>query len=137
MLLRRKLMRFYTFDAVQKALKKAEKYGYLNDQEFAKKFIELRKTSKSRQEVSAGLYERGLRNFEELLESLYPQKDEVAVARAWLHKRHSIVPDLRESTDDEPRDSLDWQLKRKLYQSLSRRGFSYETIGKVLDDFFE
>ncbi|MCL2547695.1 MAG: recombination regulator RecX [Symbiobacteriaceae bacterium] len=130
-LLLRKLAESFTCSAVEHALLKAEEHGYLNDAYYAERFIDSRKKDKSRQEVRNGLHERGLKEYDDLLELHYTLDEEQEVARICLAKQlrrlgvdHSATP--------ESEQILSWQQRRKLFQALMRRGFSYLTIENVL-----
>ena len=134
MRLRRKLSQRFTIEAVEFAARKAVAYGYLNDGDYAKRYINSRKKNKSRQEIRQGLWERGIRGYDTLLEELYPLEDEEDIARTWLQKRYLRGDLLRGLEEGGNNPQVERSLKRKMHQSLMRRGFSYLTVSIVLKD---
>ena len=122
--LRQKLkQRDYPDDIVEQAIAYVKSFGYINDEMYAKRFVENRKGSKSRQELRAALYQRGIATeyIDMAFEEVYSREDELDAIRTLVSKRKFSVA---ESDDGE---------KKKLFSYLARKGFKYEDIRKVLE----
>ena len=129
--LQRKLAEKYCIRAVEKAIQRAEEAGYIDDHSYTERFVRSRKKDKSRQEIRQSLRERGIRIDEALFTELYTEEEEAEVARAVLERRYLRMERIAENPDELP-----WQMKRTLYQTLLRRGFSYSNTESVIRDLF-
>ena len=112
----------FSEEVIEQALEYVKSFGYINDANYAERFVANRQSSKSRREIYASLCEKGVsREIAELaLENGYAQYDEVETIRAIATKRHYSET---ERTDAE---------KKKLFDYLVRRGFRYEDIRQVI-----
>ncbi|MCR4605537.1 MAG: recombination regulator RecX [Eubacterium sp.] len=74
--------------ATEFAIEYASGYGYLDDKRYAQKYVEYKKTTKSRMEIIYKLREKGVSEYdmEEALES-YTSEDEYAALKVRLAKR--------------------------------------------------
>ena len=120
--LRQKLERDgYTTDVVEEAVSYVKSFGYINDENYARIYIDSRKNRKSRKEIFAKLLQKGIdrevvdRGFEECYEGEDARK---AIAQI-LKKKHY---------DPETADRKETQ---KILGYLSRKGFGYEDIFSV------
>lgn len=112
----------YPEDITDMAVEYVKSFGYLNDLEYARRFVESRKQSKSRKEIYALLAGRGLEGalIEQVLEEAYDSQDARRAIRRILDKKR-YCPET--ATEKE---------KQKIYASLARKGFRYEDIRHVI-----
>lgn len=112
----------YPKEAVQDALDYVKSFGYVNDEDYARRFAENRKKSKSRREIQSLLLQKGLsrEEVESALEEVYGQEDALDAIRRLAKKRHY---DPATATSKE---------KQKLCAYLTRKGFRYEDIRQVI-----
>lgn len=121
--LREKLRQgLYPEDIVEEALAYVRSFGYLDDLQYAKDLIESRKDKKSKKEIYALLCKKGVppEQVREAFESCYPEEGESDAIRRILEKK-------RVDPEHASREEL-----RKLCGYLSRKGFRYEEISRVL-----
>ena len=113
----------YPEEVVEQAIDYVKSFGYIDDLNYAKRFVESRKTSKSRKEIYAALMQKGLNKVyvEEALSTCYAYEDELQTIRGLLIKKHFS-----------PENSSEEQ-KMKLIAYLVRKGFAYESVRKVLE----
>lgn len=112
----------YTEEIIEQTIAYVESFGYINDLNYAKNFIESKKNKKSKKEVYALLKTKGLSSetIEQALEECYKSEDtEQAILNLLRKKRF------------EPGVTSDKEL-HKIYASLARKGFSYEDIRHVI-----
>lgn len=112
----------YTEAIVEDAIAYVKSFGYLNDWEYARSFIEGRKQRKSRRELLGGLLQRGIakEEAERALEEYYDQEDSETAIEALLRKKKF-----------EP-ENADYIQKQKMGGYLMRKGFKYEEIRQIL-----
>ena len=122
--LRRKLTTGgYTEEAAEEAIAYVKSFGYLNDWEYARSFIEGRKNRKSRRELGAALCQKGIgrEEAERALEEFYDTEDSEAAVRELLRKKKF---DLK---------TADYVQTQKMAGCLMRKGFRYDEIRRVLE----
>lgn len=125
--LRQKLkQKTYEDDVVEQAIDYVKSFGYVDDFKYAQRFVENRKKTKSKQEISAMLSQKGVSRglISEALEMCYSSEDAVEAIRYLAEKKH-YSPE--ESTDKET---------KKIYDYLLRKGFCYEDIRQVIQVSF-
>ncbi len=116
----------FSAEIIQKTCKTLKEYGFINDNVFAKTWIESRITNsfglkKIRQElklkgIAAGLIESNIA----AIQDTYPQKDiAMKLAKAQLAKMDELTPE---------------RAKQRIYGYLLRRGFVSETIIDVIEE---
>lgn len=121
--LRRKLYEGgYPEEVVKEAMAYVKSFGYINDAEYARSFIEGRKNKKSRAELYAALLGKGIarEEAEQALEEYYDGEDSMAAMEALLRKKRF-----------EP-ETADYVQKQKMGGYLMRKGFHYDEIRKAL-----
>ena len=126
--LREKLRRaMYPEKAVEGAVEYVRSFGYLDDGRFAENFVRSRKNLKSRKEIHALLAQKGVpsEQIEAAFEICYGEEDEQAAAAALLRKK-KFDP-----------DSADEDKLRKICAYLGRKGFGYETVRQVIQNYSE
>lgn len=124
--LREKLRQgLYTEDMIEEAVRYVKSFGYVDDSKYAKNFIESKKESKSKKEIYALLCTKGISReeidlaFEECYDT---QSERDAIAEILRKKRFESW-----SGDDEK--------IRKIYGYLARKGFQYEDIRQVVQNY--
>lgn len=117
----------YPKEAIDHAVEYVKSFGYLDDFRYARQFIQSRSNSKSRREIYAKLCQKGISSdkielaFEECMES----GGEEEAIRQLVRKKRII---LSQATDEE---------LHKLYGYLSRKGFRYDDIRQVIQNYDE
>lgn len=122
--LRRKLIQGgYPEDVAGHAVAYVKSYGYINDYEYARRFVEDKKEKKSRQEIYALLSAKGLKNalIEEVLERYCTPEDTLKAVREAVRKRGY---DLEHAAEKD---------RQRCLAYLARKGFRYEDICLALD----
>jgi regulatory protein len=107
-------------------LKKLESLGFINDKEFAKWWIEQRKTFHpgGQRLLKLELFKKGISR--EIVDSILTEEgpvDELSVAKKVVEKKLKVWRGL-------PKEAL----RRKLTGVLARRGFSWDIIKEILKD---
>lgn len=112
----------YTDDVIEKALQYVKSFGYVEDGNYAERYIRNRQNVKSKKELYAALCQKGVSRecIENAMESCYEERDELeAIQRIVEKKRFS------------PEDSTDVE-KKKIYDYLLRKGFKSEDVRQVI-----
>lgn len=111
----------FSKEAVEDALAYVRSFGYLNDANYARKYVEYNKDRKSIQRIRFELMRKGIeKNLVDEAIDRCEDMDEMQVLRRYLHKKWNR----REKPDEK-------ELNR-LMASLSRQGFSSHDIWQVL-----
>ena len=121
--LRTKLLRNdYPSDIVEEAIAYVKSFGYINDAEYTRSFIENRKEKKSKKEIYAALCQKGLPKdlIETALEECYADDDSIAAIEAIVRKKKF-----------DPK-STDYKEMQKMMGYLVRKGFRYDDIRRVI-----
>mgnify|MGYP003434102493 CR=1 FL=1 len=122
--LRQKLkQKEYPDDVVEQAIAYVKSFGYINDANYAKRFVDNRKGTKSKRELRAALQQRGIdtEHIEAAFAEVYSSDDALEAIQRIVSKRKFSVTDC---------DEIE---KKKLFAYLARKGFQYEDIRKVLE----
>ena len=121
--LREKLTRNeYSADIVEAAISYVKSFGYINDYEYARSFIESRKERKSRREIYMQLVGKGVSRelIDEAFEESYEREDSTEAIRRLLEKKHY------------DRENTTLEEKKKIMAYLVRKGFGYDDIRKTM-----
>ena len=121
--LRTKLLRNdYPSYIVEEAIAYVKSFGYINDAEYTRSFIENRKEKKSKKEIYAALCQKGLPKdlIETALEECYADDDSIAAIEAIVRKKKF-----------DPK-STDYKEMQKMMGYLVRKGFRYDDIRQVI-----
>lgn len=112
----------YPEDVIDAAVQYVESFGYINDGNYARRFVENRQQVKSKREIQAALLQKGVPRdvIQQAMEDSYEDMDESEAIQSLVRKRHF---DVETATDAE---------KKKMQDYLLRKGFRYEDISKVL-----
>ena len=111
---------------IEQAIEYVKSFGYIDDAKYAQRFVESKKKTKSKQEMTAMLSQKGVnREFIALaLEECYTSEDAVEAIRHLAEKKNYSF---QESTDKE---------KKKICEYLLRKGFYYDDIRQVIQVSF-
>lgn len=126
--LREKLRQgLYPKEIIEKAIDYVRSFGYLNDARYAENFILSRRNSKSRKEIHALLLGKGISDEEISIafENCYGNQEEQEAVRRILEKKRV-----------NPKTADDREMQ-KIYGYLARKGFRYETIRQVTQNYNE
>lgn len=119
--LRERLLRKYEIEGVEKTIAKLFEYGYLNDSDFAERWVAERQKKKGKRALYFEMLKKGIKK-ETIELALEPVTGEVEVESA----RELLVRKRAYHSLPEPEKS------QKQTRFLAARGFSYEVIKKVL-----
>ncbi len=113
----------YPDDIIDQTLDYVKSFGYVNDLEYARNFVDSRKDRKSRREIYMLLCRKGLpeREIEQALEECYGQDAPVEAMKKLMKKRHY-----------DP-DTATYEEKKKFMAYLMRKGFSYDDVRRATD----
>lgn len=114
----------YSDEAVEEAIRYVKSFGYINDAEYVRSFIDSRKEKKSKKEIYAALKQKGVDSdiIEQVFEEMdYGEEDSRQAIEALMRKRNYNP------------DSVDLKEKQKLMGYLMRKGFRYEDVNSVLN----
>ena len=126
--LREKLVQgLYPEEAIETAISYVRSFGYLDDARYAMNFVQSRKSSKSRREILYQLCQKGIskETAKEAVEAGFDQEDETDAIRRILEKKRV-----------DPGTATPQQMQ-KLYGYLARKGFRYEDIRQVIQNYDE
>lgn len=128
--LREKLRQgLYPEDAAEEAVRYVKSFGYLDDSRYAENFVRSRQGGKSRREIQALLLRKGISadKIEAAFEACYSDDEggeEEAVRKILKKKGFS------------PEESDEVQT-RKIYAYLARKGFRFDTVRQVIQNYNE
>ena len=117
----------YSDSVIERVLFFLEKYGYVDDWEYAQRYLRQRQKMNPRGQflLKRELREKGIED--SLIEKAFcavPQEELSEALKVLGRKAYRY-------------DLLDSKDRHKLYQLLLRRGFSYDTAKKALDIYFK
>ena len=124
--LREKLrLGLYPQEIIDAAVGYVRSFGYLNDARYAENFVRSRQGMKSRREIRAQLLQKGVPSemIEDAFEACGEEGGEADAIRRLLEKKRfdPVCADEREI--------------QRLYGYLARKGFSYETVRQVIQNY--
>ena len=110
---------FYPEEAINEAVEKARKFGYINDDRYAQRYISTYKDKFSKLKLKYKLMERGIDK--ETIENCFEdiEIDELPVIEKLLEKKHYFITEEKEK-------------KQKIIASIMRQGFKYGDIKDVI-----
>ena len=124
--LKRKLEEgLYPKEITEQAIAYVKSFGYINDYRYALNFIECRQEKKSRREIQALLAQKGLdpETAACAMEEAYAEKGDQEAIRKILERKH-----FTEIMEDPER-------LQKVFGYLARKGFRYEDIRRVVQNY--
>ena len=112
----------YPDEIVEQALNYVKSFGYVEDENYAKRFVDSKKRVKSRKEIYAALCQKGIakETIERAMEACYEEEGEQEAIRRILEKKHFFD---KQATEAE---------RTKIYGYLMRKGFRCEDIRQVI-----
>lgn len=112
-------------DIAQEAIEYVRSFGYVDDARFAENFIRSRQGTRSRREIRAALLKKGVSAelIDQAFEACYDESSEEAAIRRLLQKKKFDPGHIREEE------------RQKLYAHLARKGFRYETVRQVIQNY--
>lgn len=115
----------YPQEAIDEALRFVKNHRFINDEDYGLRYVEYHSRNKSERQIRYELQQKGLEKdvIEELLEG-HPV-DEEAQIRNYIKKKR-INP-----------QEMEFSERRKVTAALGRKGFSFETVNRVLGNFYE
>lgn len=109
----------YPIQAVEHAIAYVKSYGYIDDVSYARRYIEYRSSRKSRKQLRMELYSKGISS-EIISQVMEESRDgEIDVIKALILKKSASL------------HTMDEEAKRKLKNSLMRKGFVYTEIDRA------
>ena len=126
--LREKLRQgLYPPEAVEAAISYVKSFGYLDDARYAENFVQSRKASKIRREILYQLCQKGVSReiAQQVVEECFDGQGETEAILKIIEKKRV---DLRTATPEQ---------MQKLYGHLARKGFRYEDIRQVIQNYDE
>lgn len=119
-------------EAQEFAIKKAQKYGYIDDSQYCENFINQHKNMSGwgEKKIFSALIQKGVEYnlAKEKLEELYSKEESLSVAFNCAKKKLEIL---------NKREKDPQKIKQKLYAFLVSRGYSYEVIQIILSKIKE
>lgn len=115
---------YYPQVAIETALAFGKKYHYIDDKRYAENFIREKGKKLSKRELEYKLQQRGITK--EIYQSFYESIEDIQEDAALEQLIRKKNVNFSEITIEE---------KQKLYAYLIRKGFSYETIRKKVNEF--
>lgn len=112
----------YQDDDVEEAIAYVKSFGYVNDLEYARSFIESRKGRKSRKEMYAALEQKGIQG--ETIDQAFEESYEIGDSQA------AIEEIIRKKRFDP--ETAEYAEKQKLAGYLMRKGFAYEDVRRAV-----
>lgn len=110
---------------IDSVIEKLKRKGMINDEEFARAWMEARSKKKGKRAIKAELYQKGIDKeiIEEVMSDEFMVHGEKETASQLLEKKMRIWKNLSEM-----------ELKKKAYNFLLRRGFEYEIVRGVVEN---
>ena len=114
----------YPDDIIDKTIDFLKNHKYIDDVQFADRFIEINKNIKSKKQIVSKLYEKGIKKdiIDDAINKIDIDELEEAVAKKNLLKKCPNYYNITITKEE----------KNKLYGFLARKGFSYDTINKIM-----
>ena len=127
--LRDKLKQSKKYDdkVIDETIKFLKKHNFINDKEYAYRFLELHKDRYSEKVIRQKLYQKGIDKkliAEVFLDNEVTFDSEELIKKLLIKKCPSYYED---------KDEMDIKEKQKLYAYLARKGFSYDDISSVMN----
>lgn len=118
----------YSDKIIDESIKFLKKYNYINDEEFAKRYIELQGHKETFKVMRQKLYVKGVPKnlIDKVLNEAEKSYDEMSVARNLLAKKY---PNFEQEVV-----SMDMKQKQKVYQYLLRKGVKYDIVLKLVKE---
>lgn len=120
--LKKKLIKNFDEESVVKVISKLKNQGFLNDIDFAQRYTE--QSKKGKRLVKMELLKKGVDK--ELIEDVINEKDDDVE----IENARKLAKKVFEKYQKEPAQII----KQKIYERLTRRGFSYDIFKEIIKD---
>ena len=112
----------YPDDIIEQAMAYVKSFGYVEDENYARRFVLSRQNSKSKKEIYASLCQKGVakETIDKVMEECYEMEEERGAIQKILEKKRFCA---EKATEAE---------KAKICGYLLRKGFRYEDIRQVI-----
>lgn len=120
--LRTKLLKNFDEIAVEKAISKLKEQGFINDNEFVERYVE--QSKKGKRLVRMELMKKGIDK--KIIEQVIHRKDD----KTELENAKKLAEKVMAKYQKEPTQVV----KQKIYERLTRRGFSYDIYKQAIRD---
>lgn len=116
----------YTDEVIDDTIKFLKKHNFINDSDFAKRFVELHGNQYSEKILKQKLYQKGIdkKTIDKVFEENEINLDSISLIRKLLLKK---CPDYYEN-----KDKMDLKERQKIFAYLFRKGFNYDDIESVM-----
>jgi regulatory protein len=111
---------YYPEEIIDQAIEYAKGYNYINDVNYAIRYIEYKSNSKSKLEIFSELKQKGIST--DIIKSLYEEMN--------IDDNEVILKLIKKKVNN--MNELDEKQSKKLYMYLIRKGFKYEDIEKAV-----
>ncbi len=113
----------YSIYHAKLAVEYASSFGYIDDLQYARYFVDMSCKGRSRRDIEGRLYQRGIDK--DIISQVLSETDRDEEGAIWqaLRKKSVTMENLSE---------LDFEQKNRLFGYLMRKGFSMDCINKVL-----
>lgn len=118
----------YNDEIIDETIKFLKKYNYINDEEFAKRYIELHSKKETLKIIKQKLYIKGVNKniIDKVVSDNLNLVDEEQVAKSLLIKKY---PNFNDEIIN-----MDIKQKQKVYQYLLRKGVNYDIILRIVKE---
>lgn len=114
----------YDDETIESSIEKLKKLRLLNDQEFAKAWVQSRSRKLGKKSIKQELFQKGIAK--ELIEKVMSvSEDEETIAQKLLKKKSKVWKDL-----------APLEFKKKAFGFLGRKGFEYSVIEKAIKIYY-
>ena len=112
----------YPDDIIEQAMAYVKSFGYVEDENYARRFVLSRQNSKSKKEIYASLCQKGVakETIDKVMEECYEMEEERGAIQKILEKKRFCAEKAAEAE------------KAKICGYLLRKGFRYEDIRQVI-----
>ncbi len=121
---------FFPRQAIEEAIDYVTGYGYLDDERYARQYIEYYATTKSRRKLLLDLTQKGIEK--DLIQRLFYELEE----ESKMTDETVLIENILKKKHLEPA-SMDYKERQKIMAHLNRKGFSSEQIRKVMGQYME
>lgn len=119
----------YSDKIIDETINFLKKYNYINDEDFAKRYIELHAHKETFKVMKQKLYIKGVPKsiIDKVINETEGLYEELNVAKNLLNKKY---PNFREDIKN-----MDIKMKQKIYQYLARKGVNYDVILDLVKEY--
>ena len=123
---------FYPEEVIDKILIFLTKYGYVDDYQYAKRFISYNINKKSLLKIKESLYVKGIGR--DIIEDAFEDFDKDNLDDNYENNQNPQYDIIRKYIVKRIKEDMDNKYESKIIMSLLRKGFMYEDIVNVLQE---